>query len=276
MQEVKPDKEQSLKRRIHEVIFEADTPAGKIFDVGLFIAIILSLIAVMLETVPGIREDHGELMRTLEWVFTILFTIEYALRIYSVTKPWHYVKSFYGVIDLLSILPTYIGLFIVGSQAFMIIRGVRLLRIFRVLKLSRYLFEAEMLGRALRASQRKITVFLLAVVTIVMIAGAVMYVVEGGQNGFDSIPKSIYWAIVTLTTVGYGDISPGTTLGQFVASFIMILGYGILAVPTGIVTSEMTRLDRDDKHTNNSCPHCGTEGHRAGAEYCFNCGGKLD
>lgn len=276
MQEVKPKQEQTLKRRIHEIIFEADTPAGKAFDVGLFIAIILSLIAVMLETVPGYREEHGELIRIVEWIFTILFTIEYLLRIYSVTKPWHYVKSFYGVIDLLSILPTYIGLFFAGSQALMVIRGVRLLRVFRVLKLSRYLFEAQMLGKALQASRRKITVFLLAVVTIVMIAGAVMYVVEGGENGFDSIPKSIYWAIVTLTTVGYGDISPGTTLGQFIASFIMILGYGILAVPTGIVTSEMTRMDKTDNHTNNSCPQCGAEGHRDGAGYCFSCGGKLD
>lgn len=276
MQEVKPKQEQTLKRRIHEIIFEADTPAGKVFDVGLFIAIILSLIAVMLETVPGYRETHGERIRIIEWIFTILFTIEYVLRIYSVTKPWHYVRSFYGVIDLLSILPTYIGLFFAGSQALMVIRGVRLLRVFRVLKLSRYLFEAQILGKALQASRRKITVFLLAVVTIVMIAGAVMYVVEGGENGFDSIPKSIYWAIVTLTTVGYGDISPGTTLGQFIASIIMILGYGILAVPTGIVTSEMARMDHTDKHTNNSCPHCGAEGHRDSADYCFNCGGKLD
>ncbi|MCE2496964.1 MAG: ion transporter [Flavobacteriales bacterium] len=276
MKEVKPDKDQSLKRQIHEVIFEADTRAGKIFDVGLFIAIILSLIAVMLETVPGYRETHGQRIRIIEWIFTLLFTIEYLLRIYSVTKPWRYAKSFYGVIDLLSILPTYIGLFFAGSQALMVIRGVRLLRIFRVLKLSRYLFEAEMLGKALKASQRKITVFLLAVVTIVMIAGAVMYVVEGGENGFDSIPKSIYWAIVTLTTVGYGDISPGTTLGQFIASFIMILGYGILAVPTGIVTSEMKRIDSNDRHTNNACPHCSAEGHRGNAEFCYNCGGKLD
>ncbi|QTN39670.1 ion transporter [Cryomorphaceae bacterium] len=276
MEEVKPPKQQSLKRKIHEIIFEADTPAGKIFDVALFISIILSLIAVMLETVPGIREEYGDEMRIVEWVFTVLFTIEYLLRIYSVTRPGHYIRSFYGVIDLLSILPTYIGLFFAGSQALMVIRGVRLLRVFRVLKLSRYLFEAEMLGKALRNSRRKITVFLLAVVTIVMIAGAVMYVVEGGENGFDSIPKSIYWAIVTLTTVGYGDISPGTTLGQFIASFIMILGYGILAVPTGIVTSELTRHQDGDRHTNNACPHCGEEGHRHDAEFCYNCGGRLD
>ena len=238
MKEGRSLRKHSLKRHIYEVIFKANTPAGKIFDIGLFIAIILSLIAVMLETVPGIREDYGDEMRLIEWVFTVLFTLEYVLRIYSVIRPRHYVTSFYGIIDLLSILPTYLGLLFAGSQALMVIRGIRLLRVFRVLKLSRYLFEAEMLGKALRASRRKITVFLLAIVTIVMIAGAVMYVVEGGQNGFDSIPKSIYWAIVTLTTVGYGDISPGTTLGQMIASFIMILGYGILAVPTGIVSVE--------------------------------------
>ncbi len=275
MQEVKPSEKQSLKRKVHEIIFEADTPSGKFFDVLLLVSIILSLIAVMLETVPGIREDHGNIMRIIEWWFTILFSIEYLLRIYSVTKPWHYIKSFYGVIDLLSILPTYIGLFFAGSQALMVIRGVRLLRVFRVLKLSRYLSEADMLGRALRSSRRKIIVFLLAVVTIVMITGALMYVVEGGENGFDSIPKSIYWAIVTLTTVGYGDISPGTTLGQFIASLIMIMGYGILAVPTGIVTAEMAKPHLLSNNTR-SCPHCAQEGHPDKAEYCFNCGGHLN
>jgi voltage-gated potassium channel len=275
MQEVKPSEKQTLKRKVHEIIFEADTPAGKFFDVLLLVSIILSLIAVMLETVPGIREEHGDIMRLIEWWFTILFSIEYLLRIYSVTKPWHYVKSFYGVIDLLSILPTYIGLFFAGSQALMVIRGVRLLRVFRVLKLTRYLSEADMLGRALRSSRRKIIVFLLAVITIVMITGALMYVVEGGENGFDSIPKSIYWAIVTLTTVGYGDISPGTTLGQFIASIIMIMGYGILAVPTGIVTAEMARPHLQPNNTR-ACPHCAEEGHRDNAEYCFNCGGHLN
>jgi len=274
MQEVKPSENQKLKRQIHEIIFEADTPAGKFFDVVLLVSIILSLIAVMLETVPGIREEHGQMMRVIEWGFTFLFSIEYVLRVYSVTKPWRYIKSFYGVIDLLSILPTYIGLFFAGSQALMVIRGVRLLRVFRVLKLTRYLSEADMLGRALRSSRRKITVFLLAVVTIVMITGALMYVVEGGENGFDSIPKSIYWAIVTLTTVGYGDISPGTTLGQFLASIIMIMGYGILAVPTGIVTAEMAKPQPPANNTT-SCPHCAEEGHRDNAEYCFNCGGHL-
>ncbi len=275
MQEVKPSEKQTLKRKVHEIIFEADTPAGKFFDVLLLVSIILSLIAVMLETVPGIREEHGDIMRLIEWWFTILFSIEYLLRIYSVTKPWHYVKSFYGVIDLLSILPTYIGLFFAGSQALMVIRGVRLLRVFRVLKLTRYLSEADMLGRALRSSRRKIIVFLLAVITIVMITGALMYVVEGGENGFDSIPKSIYWAIVTLTTVGYGDISPGTTLGQFIASIIMIMGYGILAVPTGIVTAEMARPHLQPNNTR-ACPHCAEEGHPDNAEYCFNCGGHLN
>ena len=275
MQEVKPSEKQTLKRKVHEIIFEADTPAGKFFDVLLLVSIILSLIAVMLETVPGIREEHGDIMRLIEWWFTILFSIEYLLRIYSVTKPWHYVKSFYGVIDLLSILPTYIGLFFAGSQALMVIRGVRLLRVFRVLKLTRYLSEEDMLGRALRSSRRKIIVFLLAVITIVMITGALMYVVEGGENGFDSIPKSIYWAIVTLTTVGYGDISPGTTLGQFIASIIMIMGYGILAVPTGIVTAEMARPHLQPNNTR-ACPHCAEEGHRDNAEYCFNCGGHLN
>lgn len=274
MQEIKPSDNQKLKRQIHEIIFEADTPAGKFFDVVLLASIILSVIVVMLETVPGIREEYGQSMRILEWGFTFLFSIEYILRVYSVTKPGRYVKSFYGIIDLLSVLPTYIGLFFAGSQAFMILRGVRLLRVFRVLKLTRYLSEADMLGKALRSSRRKIIVFLLAVLTIVMIAGALMYMIEGGENGFDSIPKSVYWAIVTLTTVGYGDISPVTTLGQFLASLIMIIGYGIIAVPTGIVTAE---LAKPQTHSNNttSCPHCAQEGHRDHAVYCFNCGGHL-
>jgi voltage-gated potassium channel len=224
---------------LHEVIFEADTPAGKFFDVALILAIILSIIAVMFESVAEIRNEHGQLLNVIEWIFTILFTIEYGLRIVSLGQPWRYIRSFYGLVDLIAILPTYISMFVPGSQYLMVIRVLRLLRIFRVLKLAQYLNEAEYLLKAMRASARKISVFLFAILTLVLIFGSLMYIVEGDEGGFTSIGVSCYWAITTLTTVGYGDLSPQSPLGRAVASIIMIMGYGVIAVPTGIVTAEL-------------------------------------
>ena len=233
-----------FKEKLYIIIFKSDTPEGKAFDVGLLIAILLSMVAVMLESVQDIKKEYGTFIRIFEWFITILFTIEYILRIYCFPRRVKYVLSFYGVIDLLSILPTYLSLFIVGSQYITIVRGLRLLRVFRVLKLTRFLGEAYVLREALKKSMVKITVFLGTVLVLVFIIGAIMYLVEGPENGFTSIPLSIYWAIVTLTTVGYGDIAPQTVVGQMIASMVMILGYGIIAVPTGIVSVELSRADK--------------------------------
>ncbi|MEQ8908178.1 MAG: ion transporter [Vicingaceae bacterium] len=265
------------KVKMHEVIFEADTPMGKLFDVVLLWAIVLSVIAVMLETVEGFSERHHTVMVMAEWTFTILFTIEYVLRLISVGKPLKYATSFMGVIDLLSILPTYLSLFVAGPQYLMVIRTIRLLRVFRVLKLGRYVSEAQVLVKALRASFAKITVFIGAVVVLVLIMGSVMYIIEGPENGFTSIPTSVYWTIVTITTVGYGDIAPQTVLGQSIASLVMLLGYGIIAVPTGIVTSELSRSSSKDGEgvSRQSCPQCSKEGHDPKASYCKYCGALL-
>ena len=264
-----------MKRKIHEIIFEADTKAGRLFDILLIVSIILSVAAVMLDSVKRIHQEHGDLLYVVEWVFTILFTIEYLLRLYSVGKPLKYAKSFFGVIDLLAILPTYLSVLFPGSQYFLIIRVLRVLRVFRVLKFVQYLTEADLLMRALRASRRKITVFLFTVVILVVILGSMMYMIEGEESGFTSIPVSIYWSIVTLTTVGYGDISPQTPAGQALASIIMILGYGIIAVPTGIVTAELTHAKNREVSTQ-ACPECGSEGHDYDAQYCKDCGAKLN
>ena len=262
------------RERLHEIIFEADTPMGKAFDVVLLVAIVLSVVAVMLESVESLEKDYGRLLNIIEWCFTILFTLEYFARIVSIKKPWKYIFSFFGIVDLLSIAPTYLSLFFTGAQSLLVIRSIRLLRVFRVFKLVRFLGEASQLTSALKASRAKIIVFIGGVFTLVVILGALMYLVEGRENGFTSIPRSIYWAIVTLTTVGYGDIAPQTVLGQSIASVVMILGYGIIAVPTGIVTAEMTQ----QKHkviTTQSCPSCSAEGHDTDAEYCKYCGEKL-
>lgn len=270
-------KNSRIRNKIHEIIFEADTPAGKLFDVVLLIAIVLSVILVMLETVPYYQVKWGELFYYLEFFFTILFTIEYILRLYAVYSPKKYATSFFGIIDLLSILPFYLSFIIGGTQSLMVIRGLRLMRIFRVFKLGHYLKETELLITALKNSRRKILVFMIFIVILVCIFGSLMYLVEGQSNsGFDSIPRSIYWAIVTLTTVGYGDISPVTNLGQFISSIIMISGYSIIAVPTGIVTSEALKV-KDPKAYNNSqaCPNCSREGHDADAAYCKFCGHDL-
>ncbi len=260
--------------KIHEIIFEADTPAGKAFDVILLISIVVSVIIVMLESVSSIKSEYGELLFLAEWTFTILFSIEYLFRLYSIGHPRHYAHSFYGIIDLVSILPTYLSLIFPGGQYFVVIRLLRMLRIFRILKFVQYLGEANQLASALRASKRKILIFLFTVMIIVVIVGSAMYVIEGEENGFTNIPRSIYWAIVTLTTVGYGDISPQTPLGQALASLIMIIGYGIIAVPTGIVTSEFAKVKREIVSTQ-VCMHCSAEGHDHDAEYCKYCGAKL-
>jgi voltage-gated potassium channel len=260
--------------KLHEVIFEADTPSGKLFDILLIISIILSVIAVMIDSVRSIHSQHSSSLYAVEWFFTLLFTIEYLLRLFAVKRQLGYALSFYGIIDLLAILPTYLSIIIPGSQYLLVIRILRVLRIFRVLKLAQFLVELRTLTRALRNSVRKITVFLFAVLTLVVILGSLMYLIEGEANGFTSIPRSIYWAIVTLTTVGYGDISPQTNLGQVLAAIIMIVGYSIIAVPTGIVTVEMARAD-NTKISTQVCPVCSAEGHDSDAVFCKYCGSNL-
>ncbi|MEZ4702220.1 MAG: ion transporter [Rhodothermales bacterium] len=262
------------RHKLHEIIFEADTRAGKAFDVGLIIAILLSVLAVMLESVSSVRANHGAALRFAEWTFTILFTIEYVLRLFSVKRPMNYALSFYGLVDLLAILPTYLSALVPGTQFLLVIRLLRILRVFRVLKLAQYMAEANSLMRALNATRRKIEVFLFVVVTLVVILGSLMYFIEGEENGFTSIPVSVYWAIVTLTTVGYGDISPATPLGQTLASVIMIIGYGIIAVPTGLVTAELMRKP-DVLISTQACPACSAEGHDADAAFCKYCGERL-
>lgn len=262
------------RARWHEVIFEADTPAGKNFDVVLLFLILLSVIAVSLESVRAIRESYGPAVRAAEWLFTGLFTIEYLARLVAVRRPLHYALSFYGVVDLLAIAPTFLSLVFPGTQSLLVIRALRLLRVFRILKLTHFVGEARLLRAAMRASARKITVFLGTVLTVVLIAGALMYVIEGEANGFTSIPVSVYWAVVTMSTVGFGDIVPHTVLGRIVASVLMIIGYGIIAVPTGIVTVELGAAARSAANTQ-ACPSCGVEGHDNDARYCKRCGSKL-
>jgi voltage-gated potassium channel len=268
-----PDAE-SWRATLHRTIFEADTKAGRAFDVALLWAIGASVIAVCLESVAEYRVRFGLELKIAEWVFTILFTLEYIGRILAVRRPLRYATSFFGIVDLLSILPTYLSVIIPGTQSLLVIRALRLLRVFRILKLTHFVGEARMLNAALRASTRKITVFLLAVLTTVLVVGALMYVVEGEKNGFTSIPMAIYWAVVTMTTVGYGDITPHTVLGKFIATLLMVLGYGIIAVPTGIVSVELGHAARMASNTQ-ACPSCGAESHADDARYCRRCGAKL-
>ena len=262
-----------LRARVAEVIFGHDTLAGKAFDVALILAILASVSVVALETVAPIREQFGPALRAAEWFFTALFTAEYAVRLWCTDQPLRYARSFFGVVDLVSILPTYLSLFLGGAQALLTIRALRLLRIFRVLKLGQYTSEASHLRQALARSRQKITVFLAVVLTLVLVLGSLMYLVEGPENGFSSIPRSIYWAIVTLTTVGYGDITPHTVLGQVVAAVAMILGYGIIAVPTGIVTVELGRGEAARQGPD--CRRCGLARHDADARHCKRCGESL-
>jgi voltage-gated potassium channel len=259
---------------LYEVIFKSDTPAGKAFDVALIICIVFSVLVVMLDSVSTISEKYGRLLRTAEWLFTILFTIEYVLRLICVRRAMRYAASFFGIVDLLAILPTYLSLFIFGSRYLGVIRILRVLRIFRVLKLGHHMKEAKLLREALYASRHKIIVFLFAVLTLVVIIGSLMYVIEGEEHGFTSIPQSVYWAIVTLTTVGYGDMSPSTGPGQFLASIVMILGYSIIAVPTGIMTVEISHAYKT-KRVGRVCTDCGKEGHDTDAQHCKFCGSKL-
>lgn len=266
--------QQGWRRKLYTIIFEADTPTGKLFDVVLIGSIILSVIAVMLDSVSTIRQDYGKQLYFIEWFFTILFTIEYIMRIICVDNKRGYIFSFFGIVDLLAIIPTYIGVFLPASRYLLVIRSLRILRIFRVLKLVQYVSEANFLREALKASRRKIFVFLFAVMMLVIIAGSLLYVVEGGENGFTSIPRSIYWAIVTLTTVGFGDIAPQTALGQAIASVIMILGYGIIAVPTGIVSYEMSNSLKSQV-ISPECPNCKKKNHEIDARFCNQCGAKL-
>jgi len=262
------------KQRIYEIIFEADTPTGKLFDVSLLIIILISVALVMLESVPTIRENYQELLKILEWIITIIFTIEYMLRIAIVRKPLRYIFSFYGIIDLLSVVPTYLSLIIIGSHSLVVIRILRLLRIFRILKLTRYTNAGRILARAIWASREKISVFIFFIVLLVVIVGTLMYIVEGEKHGFTSIPRGIYWAIVTLTTVGYGDISPETPIGQLFASIVMIMGYAIIAVPTGIVTAEI--INPSTNRNTQVCENCLCPTHDDDAVYCKKCGSKIN
>lgn len=264
------------KNQLHQIIYEADTPAGKWFDLLLIFTIIISIILVMLESVVSFDAKYHNFLNISEWVITILFTIEYILRVITIKKPTSYIFSFYGIIDLLATIPKYISLVFVGTHALVALRALRLLRIFRILKLARYLGASQTLSAALKASRTKISVFLLVVIILTIILGTIMYLIEGPVNGFTSIPYSMYWAIVTLTTVGYGDISPHTPLGQFISSIVMILGYGIIAVPTGIVTSEMAKADNNTSKNTEHCKYCNTDKHIDNAIFCHKCGKKLN
>ncbi|WP_242118979.1 ion transporter [Aestuariivivens sediminicola] len=277
--------------RLQEIIYEADTPAGKLFDVVLLIAILASIVLVMLESVKSIDARFHAFLNISEWVITILFSIEYIARILTVKKPFNYIFSFYGIVDFLATIPKYISLLVGGVHALAALRALRLLRVFRILKLARYLGASNTLINAIKASRAKISVFLFTVLIVAIILGTIMYLIEGEANGFTNIPKSVYWCIVTLTTVGFGDIAPQTPLGQFIASLVMILGYGIIAVPTGIVSAEYTSQSRLNKEkapessgkkspssialNSQCCSNCLNESHRDDAEYCFKCGCKL-
>ena len=276
---MKKKKEYTTKDKLHEIIFEADTFAGKLFDVILLILIALSIVVVMLESVKSIDINYHKILVLTEWTLTILFTIEYFFRIYSVYRPVKYLTSFFGIVDLLAILPTYLSLIFIGTQYLLVIRALRLLRMFRIFKLGNHVNQGKIITKSIKASIPKITVFLYFVVLVVIIFGSIMYLVEGKTNdNFDNIPRSVYWAIVTLTTVGYGDIAPTTPLGQFLASMIMILGYAVIAVPTGIVSAEIVQSSKhkSTEIETQSCRFCGKEGHDNDAEFCKYCGQKLN
>ena len=262
----------TMKEKIHEVIFEADTPSGKYFDIALLLSIIVSVIAVSLEIIESIDKVYHSQLVIIEWFFTILFTIEYILRLYSTEHSVKYSTSFFGVVDLLAILPTYLSIFIPGAQSLLVIRGLRLLRIFRVFKLSRYLGEANILSEAIIQSRTRIVVFLSTITVLSFITGAGMYLVEGPKHGFTSIPQSVYWAITTLTSTGYGDTVPITPIGKLLAIFIMIMGYSLIIVPTGIISTEMMKLG--DISTQ-ACKNCSKEGHDFNAKFCKHCGFEL-
>jgi voltage-gated potassium channel len=266
---------QLWRKKLHDTIYESNTPAGKAFDVALLILIISSIVVVMLDSVKSYHEQYGRIFWVMEWIFTGLFTLEYTLRLISIKRPMRYVFSFFGFIDLLAIIPSYLSIFFVGAQSLLVLRALRLLRVFRIFKLTHFLTEMEFLKTAIATSLKKITIFMLVVLSLVIILGSVMYLVENGENGFTSIPDSIYWAIVTITTVGYGDIAPVTPMGKFIASIMMFIGYGIIAVPTGIITTEMANAVRSRQRGHETCPGCGREGHDRDAVFCKFCGTLL-
>ncbi|MGB5171097.1 ion transporter [Eudoraea sp.] len=272
--EIEPKK--GWKFKIHEIIYGTHTPAGKLFDIILLVVIVYSIFIVMLESIPSMDTKYHTFFDISEWVVTILFTIEYILRLICIRKPKDYIFSFFGIVDLLSTIPKYLSFFIGGSQYITAFRALRLLRVFRILKLVRFVGESNNLLRALRASRTKIFIFVFFVLVISVILGTIMYLIEGPEHGFNSIPHSVYWTIVTLTTVGYGDISPETGFGQFIATLIMIIGYGIIAVPTGIVTVEIAKGNKNQKNDDElACPSCATEKHQENAKHCYNCGSPL-
>jgi len=269
------DTPRSWQSKLHETIYESNTAAGKTFDIILLVCIIGSIIIVTLDSVESYHNKFGEIFYILEWIFTSLFTIEYILRLVSIKRPLKYVFSFLGVIDLLAIIPSYLSIFFAGAQSLLVLRALRLLRVFRIFKLTHFLTEIEFLKTAIFTSLKKISIFMLVVFTMVIILGSIMYLVENGENGFKSIPDSIYWGIVTITTVGYGDISPVTPWGKFIASIMMFIGYGIIAVPTGIITTDLAIAVRKKKPGPETCPNCGMEGHDRDAKFCKYCGSVL-
>lgn len=269
-----PASASALERRTYEVIFQHDTPAGRGFDVALIIAILASVGVVMLESVAAVRARHGDLLRVLEWVFTLAFTVEYALRLWCVSRAVRYARSFFGLVDVLAVLPTWLSLAIPGSQALATVRVLRVVRVFRILKLAQYVGEARVLATALRAARYKIVVFLITVLSIVVVVGSLMYLIEGPAGGFTSIPRGVYWAVVTLTTVGFGDVIPVTPLGQTLATVVMVLGYAIIAVPTGIVTAEIAFAGKE-RSAPAACAGCGRGGHDPDAAHCKWCGAEL-
>ncbi len=270
-----PDNRAPWREKLRLIIFEADTPAGKAFDIALLIAILISVSVVMAESVTTIREPFGFELDVAEWIFTLLFTAEYVLRLIAVRRPAHYARSFFGIVDVLAIAPTYLSLLFPGAESLLVIRGLRLLRVFRVFKLGRFLGEASLLGRALINSRHKVIVFLGTILILVTILGAAMYLIEGEEHGFTSVPESVYWAIVTMTTVGYGDITPHTIAGKTLAAMVMVLGYSIIAVPTGIVTAEIVETAVGGKISTRCCPDCLSEGHTTDARFCKYCGAAL-
>jgi len=266
----------TIKNKLYIIIFEADTKGGRLFDLALIFCILFSTLIAMLESVEEVRMGYLYELRVVEWIITIIFTIEYIIRLYILKNKMNYVRSFYGMIDLMSILPTFIDLILPGTRYLTILRILRLLRIFRILKLFKYVRESSMLMHAIKNSKVKILVFVFAVLNIAFIFGSFMYVIEGPENGFTSIPRSVYWAIVTLSTVGYGDIAPGTVLGQILTTFIIILGYGIIAVPTGIISLEMRLAHKNNQTLTRLCQLCMHEGHDQDATFCKKCGGRLE
>ena len=273
--EIEKQTDSLLKQRLRSVIFGTDTPQGRVFDISLMICIVLSVIFIFIDTIEHIHAQYGDIISVIEWSFTALFTIEYILRLYCSLNRWHYGRSFYGIVDLLSILPSFLGLFFPGANAALAIRILRLFRIFRVLKLLRYLSDGNLLLKAMMLSSRKVFIFFFSVSLVIMVLSVVMYAVEGPAHGFSSIPKSVYWTIVTITTVGYGDITPQTPIGQAIASLTMLIGYSIIAIPTGILTAEITQ-EMVKVRDLRKCSNCGQKGHDNDAEFCNHCGSELE